>query len=92
MQGLLAPDPSILRMSAKYPTDPVDAHANPTHTTSPNIVVNPGSVVDWWRWDTPELQIRCVRAGNRACGGCAVRTAPSARLGLGLVEGPTAER
>jgi hypothetical protein len=24
-------------MSAKYPTDPVDAHANPTHTTSPNI-------------------------------------------------------
>jgi hypothetical protein len=35
--GLLAPDPSVLRMSAKYPTDPVDAHANPTHTTSPNI-------------------------------------------------------
>jgi hypothetical protein len=25
MQGLLAPDPSVLRMSAKYPADPIYA-------------------------------------------------------------------
>jgi hypothetical protein len=25
MQGLLVPDPSVLRMSAKYPADPTDA-------------------------------------------------------------------
>jgi hypothetical protein len=25
IQGLLAPDPSVLRMSARYPTDPIYA-------------------------------------------------------------------
>jgi hypothetical protein len=29
MQGLLAPDPSVLRMSAKYPADPIYAAASP---------------------------------------------------------------
>ena len=34
MQGLLVPDPSVLRMSAKYPADPVYAPSDPTHPTS----------------------------------------------------------
>jgi hypothetical protein len=29
MQGLLTPDPSVLRMSAKYPTDPIYPPTNP---------------------------------------------------------------
>jgi hypothetical protein len=51
MQGLLAPDPSVLRMSAKYPADPIYAPpADPTHTTSLNVVVDSGLAVDRWRW------------------------------------------
>jgi len=32
MQGLLTPDPSVLHMSAKYPTDPIYTPANLTRS------------------------------------------------------------
>ena len=35
MRGLLAPDPSVLRMSAKYPADPVCAPP-PTRAHAPS--------------------------------------------------------
>jgi hypothetical protein len=35
MRGLLAPDPSILRLSGKYPADPVYTPADRRHAPSP---------------------------------------------------------
>jgi hypothetical protein len=50
MRGLLVPDPPPLRMSAKYPADPIYAPANPSHTTSLNVVVDPAYVVNPGSW------------------------------------------
>ena len=41
MRGLLAPDPSVLRMSAKFPADPVYAPANPGTRAQPVRNHNP---------------------------------------------------
>ena len=35
MRGLLAPDPSVLRLSGKFPANPVYAPADPAHAARP---------------------------------------------------------